>query len=345
MKKVSLMVSKSIQNNEAFNRLNNSNRDNLFEKNISLKEEYFKYNYNCSTNDINSIQDSLIVLYFDVPKILPLVDDISKSFLFVIENNLIRPDNHKKEVYKYFNKVFTLYDDMSDEINFFKINLSFLFPNSINKDLLIKEKLCTLISANKNSPVKNINELYSERKIAIRWFEKNYPNDFDLYGIGWDKYKFSGPKIIRVFNRIPLIGKYYAKLTKQNFSSYQGMVDNKKDVMERYKFSICYENLKDVPGYITEKIFDSFFAGCVPIYWGANNITDYIPKDCFIDKRDFNSYEKLYEFMINMTDEDYLKYLVNIENYLNSDQSYPFSVDYYAKKIVDVTLKYTKENL
>jgi hypothetical protein len=63
--------------------------------------------------------------------------------------------------------------------------------------------------------------------------------------------------------------------------------------LEKYKFSICYENARDTPGYITEKIFDCFFAGCVPIYWGANNITDHIPKECFIDKRDFEDYKVL----------------------------------------------------
>jgi hypothetical protein len=42
-------------------------------------------------------------------------------------------------------------------------------------------------------------------------------------------------------------------------------VDSKKNTLEKYKFSICYENARDIPGYITEKIFDCFFAGCVPI--------------------------------------------------------------------------------
>jgi hypothetical protein len=31
-------------------------------------------------------------------------------------------------------------------------------------------------------------ELYSKRVEAIKWFEKNHPEDFDFYGIGWDRY-------------------------------------------------------------------------------------------------------------------------------------------------------------
>jgi len=47
------------------------------------------------------------------------------------------------------------------------------------------------------------------------------------------------------------------------------MVGHKKPIMEQYKFSIYHENARNIPGYITEKIFDSFFAGCVPVYWGG----------------------------------------------------------------------------
>ena len=47
---------------------------------------------------------------------------------------------------------------------------------------------------------------------------------------------------------------------------------------------------------VSEKIFDCFAAGNVPIYWGASNVTDYIPEDCFIDMRSFSSFEELYQF-------------------------------------------------
>ena len=120
------------------------------------------------------------------------------------------------------------------------------------------------------------------------------------------------------------------------------MVDNKKETMEKYKFSICYENARDIPGYITEKIFDSFFAGCVPIYWGANNILDYVPKECFVDFRDFNNYEELYKFIKNMNDIEYLKYLTNIEQYLNSEQSFEFQGKGSAQKIASVLFRKKK---
>ena len=74
-------------------------------------------------------------------------------------------------------------------------------------------------------------------------------------------------------------------------------------------------------------------AGCVPIYWGANNIEDYIPKNCFIDRRDFSSNEQLYAFIKNMKKEEYESYLENIQNFLESEKAQLFSVDTFIKTV------------
>ena len=334
MKKATLVVSKYLQNNSIFDEKSKYNRDNIFSSFILLKEEFFKYDIELNTNDIITIDDADIVIYYNIPFIIPSKEDKDKSYLILAESEIIRPDNYELEKHKYFNKIFTWHDCLVDNKKYFKLNYSHLFPNFINKDLAKKEKLCILISGNKK--LNHSLELYSKRIEVIRWFEKNYPEDFEFYGIGWDKYRFSGPKIIRVFNRIPYFPQLFSKLTNQVYPLYKGMVDNKKEVMEKYRFSICYENAKDIPGYITEKIFDSFFAGCVPIYWGANNILDYIPKECFIDKRDFDTYEKLYDFMKSMSDKEYLNYLKSIEKFILSEKKYIFTDIYFAKKITSI---------
>ena len=54
-------------------------------------------------------------------------------------------------------------------------------------------------------------------------------------------------------------------------------------------------------GYISEKIFDCFYSGAIPIYLGATDVKDYIQEDTFIDYRNFEnssdllSYYKKYE--------------------------------------------------
>jgi len=332
VKKVCLVISKYLQNNVIFDKKNKLNRDDIFDKYINLKLEFKKFGYDLSTNDINKVSESEVVLYFDMPKKLPAEN--CKSYLILVESSLIRPDNYCKESHMFFNKIFTWDDHLVDNKKYFKLNFAHLFPSSIKKDLSKKEKLCILISGNKSSPRKDGRELYSKRKEAIRWFEKNHLDNFDLYGVGWDRYKFSGPKIIRGFNRLPFLGKAYARFANKTYTSYKGIIGNKITVMEKYKFSICYENAKDISGYITEKIFDSFFAGCVPVYWGADNVTDYIPKKCFIDKRDFSTYEELYDYIQNMRDCDYLEYLENIENYLRSNDSFSFTGVGFSQSLV-----------
>lgn len=43
--------------------------------------------------------------------------------------------------------------------------------------------------------------------------------------------------------------------------------DSKNRWLKNYKFNICFENGSS-PGYITEKLFQAYAGGCIPIYWG-----------------------------------------------------------------------------
>jgi hypothetical protein len=313
------------------------NRDNYAYFYYKLKDVFLENGVDLSTYDINSIEKSDIVIYNDMPKVLPKKEDIKRSYLFLFESEVIKPDNWDLEKHKYFNKIFTWNDRLIDNKKYFKINFSHLFPKIINKDLSKKETLCTLIAGNKkvNHPL----ELYSKRVEAIRWFEKNYPKDFDFYGIGWNELILSNRYITYIFRKIGL-----SKILRPNFSTYKGKVDSKKEVLEKYKFAICYENARDIDGYITEKIFDCFFAGCVPIYWGANNISHHIPKECFVDKREFDTYEKLYEYINNISNIEYMKYLDSIENFLNSSKADQFRVEYFANTIVETVLDDIKKS-
>lgn len=280
-------------------------------------------------------------VFFDFPIMKnPLVqrafESASPKYLIIWESEVIKPDNWDIKNHRYFKKIFTWNDTLIDNKKYFKINFAQLFPTTINKNLAKKKKLCTLMASLKRA--KHPLEIYSKRLEAIKWFEKNHPEDFDLYGVSWDGYKV----IRRDWGRA-LETKYpfFMKKFPLRFPSYRGRVDFKRPVLEQYKFSICYENARDIPGYITEKIFDCFFAGCVPVYWGANNVTDHISKGCFIDKRDFQSYEDLYQYIKEMNDDYFMKYLENIESFLKSEKAYPFTSECFSKTIVDALLSNT----
>jgi len=247
-------------------------------------------------------------------------------YLFVFENEIIKPDNWKPENYRHFKKVFTWRDDIVDNKKIFKFFLPNRIPDPIAFNVREKEKFCCLIAGNKTNhhPL----ELYSERIRAIRWFEKNQPAQFDLFGKGWD---LSLPGYLAPFQ--PVLRPVYRVLFPQ-YPSYQGKMTSKREILKRYKFSICYENARDIPGYITEKLFDCFFAGCVPVYLGAPNVTDYIPEDCFVDKRKFSGYSGLFDYLNQMPEDDYLEHVHAIEEFMKSEKIVPFSAEYFADTVL-----------
>lgn len=307
-----------------------SNRDDCLYGFYLLKKKFEKNNINLSTQDINSPQESQFIIYSEMPKIKDIALN-KDAYLLIFESEVVRLDNWNIENHKYFKKIFTWNDEFVDNKKYFKINFPSKILTALDFHLSKKNKLCTMIIAHKfkSHPL----ELCTERVKAIRWFEQNHPEDFDLYGIGWNKHYFKGA--LSRLNRFEVL----TKLLKPKYPSYKGSVESKKRIYEKYKFAICYENARDIPGYITEKIFDCFFAGCVPVYWGAPNIADFIPTDTFIDKRNFKSYDELYGYLKNMSGREYIDYLDVIKNFIKSDKISPFSAECFADTLINEIVK------
>jgi len=331
MKKATFFTSSFYLNNRQFDVSDKiSNRDNCLYGSYLLKKRFEENNIDLSTQDINLPSESQFIIYNEMPKIKDISLD-KNNYLLISESEVIRPDNWNLKNHKYFKKIFTWNDKLVDNKRYFKLNFSSKIPTDLNFDLNKKNKLCTMIVANKFKFHQL--ELYTERVNAIRWFEENHPEDFDLYGIGWDKYYFKG--MLSRLNRFDTLTKFL----KPKYPSYKGSVESKREVLQKYKFAICYENARDISGYITEKIFDCFFAGCVPVYWGALNVNEHIPEDTFIDKRNFSTYKELYKYLKNMPDEEYMNYLKAIKNFIKSDKIYLFSAEYFSETLINEILR------
>ncbi|MCL2310986.1 MAG: glycosyltransferase family 10 [Firmicutes bacterium] len=309
-----------------------------------LRSLFARHGYDLQTIDIHKIDDSDIILQADLIS-EEITSDIynDKSFLIIWENEVIVPRNFIMDYHKRYKAVFTWHEDLVDNSFYYKINYGQYIPSEV--DFLPpheKTKLCVLINAKKFSCHKD--ELYSERIRLLDWFEKHHFGELDLYGVGWGESKSLLERLLDLklnFKRTPLYftkhGKY---LLRNEYKSYQGPCpyEYKITTMRQYKFAICFENAS-YPGYITEKIFDCFFAGCVPIYLGAPNILEYIPKNTFIDFRNFTSYKDLYSFITNMSDKEYSNILQNIHNYLMSEEIKYFSAFKIYENVVDVIMK------
>jgi hypothetical protein len=289
-----------------------------------LKKRLADIGFDLSTQDINPPADSSFVIFNEMPP--GPVATKGKRYLLLIECSLIRPDNWDLTRHRGYDKIFTWNDALVDDKKYFKLNIPCNLERVSFAESDKREKLCALIAGNKYAR-RNPIELYSRRIEAIRWFEKHHPDDFDLYGIGWDS-PLTTRKVAKAF----LYGRP-SYVFDRKFPSYRGPVGRKLEILRKYKFSICYENARDIPGYITEKIIDCFTAGCVPVYWGAPNIGDHVPTSAFVDFKNFKSYEELYRYLTGMPDREYRGYLESIEGFLNGAQARRFGIEAYVDQI------------
>lgn len=203
--------------------------------------------------------------------------------------------------------------------------LSPVFDNPKNKFLALLNGNVAPHALHAKIQGKLFRELYGERLRAIRYFSR-FPG-FDLFGWRWDQRP-----------RHPLylhFGKYAKK-------AWRGSPEDKSKTLSEYKFSICFENC-EVPGWISEKIYDCFAAGCIPIYLGAPDITAYVPASCFIDFRKFadfkgvineTSYKKLHEFLNSLSDKKLQEYRDSIREFLISRTRGGKGVEDFAKELL-----------
>lgn len=71
---------------------------------------------------------------------------------------------------------------------------------------------------------------------------------------------------------------------------YKGSIPEKLQLISKYKFHICTENTYSPifsHNYLTEKLAHCLYAGTVPLYMGAYNIDELLPKNSFVDLRNF----------------------------------------------------------
>lgn len=299
---------------------------------IAARKLLAKKNIIMNTIDIAPDLPTQKDIYMDVPypwelKLwIRIVKNSKKNVLFMGEPPIVNPFNHMRIVHFFFSKVYSWNDNIIDNVRYFKYYLPVTTKSIKTRQILFKDKKL-LIMMNMNwlpfLPFKLLSlstkELYTERVKALDFFDKFYPSDFCLYGRGWNK-----PQRFSIKQKI---------LGCKKYKTYKGEFPQKDKckILSRFKFSLCFENC-DIPGNISEKIIDCFKAGCVPIYLGAPNITDFISEDCFIDFRKFKNYKDLAEFLNTIDENTYNIYQRNIEKFLLSKEFLErWSSDAFAK--------------
>lgn len=323
------------------NAFNDQVRDNCTQPFIYLQAELKKIGYSLELSNQQVLSEVTWVFFINFENVFPyrgiraslrLLRDLlrgrvkrdlyhelqqarqtSKAVLFLWEGPTVSAASYQQSFLKKFKHIFSWHDDLVAERGFYKFHLP--VPSSIGSVInpgFNQRSLLTAISWNKSSKAEYA--MYQFRKDEMTMMARYLGNDFQFYGRDWDK----------------LVGD-----ERQLLLNYGGPVANKIEVLPNFRFSLCYENVFGLPGYVTEKIFDIMRCGVVPIYKGAANIHDYIPSNCFINRDDFESSEALADYLRSVTESEFADYLKNISHYLQSDQFKCFLPEYFAANIID----------
>ncbi len=254
----------------------------------------------------------------------PIVDikKFKKRILFQFEPPVVVPEIRFliKKTTKTYDNVFFTWETGFSNIKHFHTPLP--FP----KKKIIPEcwsnggrKFLTLINSNRTL-ISYYKELLTERIRAIIFFSKT--GDIDLFGRDWQK-------------PLPFPYWFYKSAIEK---VYKGAIEDKYEKLSQYNFAFTIENC-EMPGYITDKIFDCFYVGTVPIYLGDPYVEKYIPKNCFIDMRDFKNYEELRKFLKALTQSEVQTYKENGRRFLESEGIKPFTEEHFAETFVKVISK------
>ncbi len=326
-------------NNVFFAKNSIYNINNCREPFIALKEHCRERDINLNTIDFwdpKKADGSDIYIAFEHKFILrkfywkfrnknyPVVDikKFKKRVLFQFEPPVVVPEIKYliKQTLKIYDKVFFTWETGVPRIRHFHTPLP-IPDTGIIPDYWANanRKFLTLINSNRRL-LSYHKELLTERIRAIIFFSQT--GEIDLYGRDWDKL-LPFPYWLRkgVIKKV-----------------YKGPLKNKYKKLSEYNFAFAIENCK-LSGYITDKIFDCFYVGTVPIYLGAPDVEKFIPKDCFIDMRDFNSYQELRKFLKSLTESEIKSYRENGRRFLESEKVAAFTKKPFIEKFVEACFK------
>ena len=275
--------------------------------------------------------------------------DVTLSAFFAFESPAVEPALYRGlgDVQRRFKRVFTFSD--ADSLRpFLRAPLEsqiFRKPSpvdSVRADLWARgdRKFLAMINNNRLAAIDS-NELYTERLRAIEYFSRT--DEIDLYGKGWDAPAYQMgigwmPGTLQILMRKAQAAWQQIRPVPALLAArrvYKGMVASKLDALSRYAFSICFENAR-LNGYLTEKIFDCFAAGNVPVYWGATDIEKLVWPECFIDMRRFAGYAELASFLKSLGPDDVSRYREAGRAFLASDDFKPFTKEVFSERLAQI---------
>ena len=83
----------------------------------------------------------------------------------------------------------------------------------------------------------------------------------------------------------------------RHFNNFGPPVADKLTFLKDYRFNLAFENSQST-GYVTEKLIEPLLMGCIPIYWGAPDVTRDFNPACMINVSDFPDFNAAVDYII-----------------------------------------------
>jgi hypothetical protein len=242
---------------------------------------------------------------------------IKDRHLVLSECPQILPEMHQKSTLENYGKIYSASPEWAKEYSPYVFKFGFHLEVEVTPNPLHNRKYkFGLIQRNKYSCIKG--ELYSlRREVVIGCAKNNLP--LVLRGSGWNKSLtrvfFEYLKILRFYSsRVPfsdlkIVPK--SNMTKNRFESFP--INDKQEFLREVCVAVVIENASN---YVSEKIFDCFRAGTVPIYVGPDFELYGIPENTVIRaKADANSIieimKKIDQYDLSRIQKNGWNFLVN----------------------------------
>ena len=323
--KYASILSRDYADNSLFTPGAGENNGEFYLPYIKLRERFLAAGIELNTPDVNAGRPVEFELHINCRRQDPSV----RAYVYLYENPLIRPLNRDRSALTRYAKWFAWDGELLDDPR----AVSLLYPNRFEvgpwNGPEKRPLFCVLVASNKALTVVDPRDQYQARVRILDWYEHHAPADFHLYGRGWERPAALPGRWGRVRNQLR---KLFARFlpAKSPYATWRGPVDDKIELLTRARFCLAHENCRDLSGYVTEKLFDCFRAGCVPVYVGPKEINDLVPADSFIDGRAYAKPAELDAHLRTIDDAAYRGYQERIRAFLLSEQAKPFSQDHFT---------------
>ena len=239
---------------------------------------------------------------FDLELFIKIFDNLDKKY---DEIKIYAVYGEDLPTIKEPNKLYVQFSGESYYNNPDMFDINFIATQNINNNIYLPEGILNLFALTSNINDLMITEFLKPRNL------KSVNDKFCIFAVsngGCDARNTFFTEISK-YKTVDSCGKHLNNLGYNCPGKHSSKEST--DFFSKYKFMICFENVSK-PNYCSEKLFNAYLSGTIPIYWGDPNISSFINMDAiFYLKSNFTNEElqKLIDDIriLDMNDDLYKK--------------------------------------